>query len=87
MNNALMHIIKDDYELPDWYSMRIEFLGSAPKEYNVVAHQYIKDLGIIELTLQEDIYIHVPVASIREIKFDKNFTKVVELKKKNESQS
>jgi hypothetical protein len=76
-------INKDNQELPDSYTITIEFVTGKKKEYNVASHLFVKEpLHGLELKLFEDIIVVIPVTNIVEISFDKNFNKIMEIKKK-----
>lgn len=84
---------KDPRE-PLYYSITIEWLDGATKTYEVASHLYEwttpayapnltalpMSVGMLILTLKEDLFIHVPVSGIKSIAFDKNWSKIVALR-------
>lgn len=70
-------IPKDNPELPDSYSITIDYLTGGSERFDCASYQYIKDLNILELVLKEDIWVVIPFSSIKKFSFDKRFSKLM----------
>jgi hypothetical protein len=78
-------IPKEDSEMPDYYEITIKFVEGSTATYKAVGHKILEKVRIMEIITHEDTYVWIPLdMSAMEIKFDKNFTKVVLLSKKKE---
>ena len=74
---------KDDQRIPDFYGVKIEYITGQTKEFKVASHSFINSLRAIELITFDNEYVVVPMDNVT-IYFDKEFTKVVELKKEQD---
>lgn len=76
---------KDDQRIPDFYGVKIEYITGQTKEFKVASHSFINSLRAIELITFDNEYVVVPMDNVV-LYFDKDFTKIVEIKKELENQ-
>lgn len=76
---------KDDQRMPDFYGVKIEYITGQTKEFKVASHSFINSLRAIELITFDNEYVVVPMDNVV-LYFDKDFTKIVEIKKELENQ-
>lgn len=68
--------------MPDSYKIYFSYLdGSPDEEIEVVSHAYIFNNSVIEILTKEDLWVHIPTQSIRKLKFNNDFSKIVQLSK------
>lgn len=91
-------INKEVSEMPDWYQLTVFFTNGTKEEIKVVSHKVITrliesdgrggtvlvDMAVpfLEYVTFEDTYGWIPISSMSRMTFDKNWTKIVELKRK-----
>jgi hypothetical protein len=81
--NKKLFIKKDNNNLPDFYVLNIEFITGKKEEIKIVSHKFVgNNQDKVELITVEDEFILLPFSNIVSIKFDKNFSKIVELREK-----
>lgn len=76
---------KDDKRLPDFYGVKIEYITGQTKEFKVASHSFINSMRAIEIVTFDNEYVVVPMDNVV-LYFDKDFTKIVEIKKELENQ-
>lgn len=75
-------IKKDVEDMPDSYKIKVSYLdGSPEEEIEIVSHAYILNNSILEILTKEDCWEHIQAQGIRKLKFNKEFSKIVELNK------
>lgn len=79
---------KDDQRLPDYYGIKVEYITGKVREYKVASHTFLDALRAIEIKTFDNEFIVIPLDNIM-LTFDKEFTKVIDIKtemakKKNE---
>lgn len=86
-------IPKDDNRLPDFYTIKVEEITGKTREYKVVSHTFFDgssffkegkefkypNIRAIQLLTYENEYVLIPLDNVF-ISFDKNFTKIIEIK-------
>jgi len=99
MNNLnILHIIKDNQEIPDFYKMKIYYITGTVEEFDVAQHNLIDKILWIEdkqikgwealsspyfrFVTRDDIWNEIPISSIRRIEYDKNYSKLIALREK-----
>lgn len=84
MNHQIAPFIpKEHSELPDQYGMKIHFLTGGFEDIEAVKHRIYPETQLVEYLTKEDEYELVPIASIKKIKFDKRFSKIIQLREEN----
>ncbi len=87
MNNVV-NMLKENKDIPDFYTIDIEFITGGDKKYEVVGHKYpIANnvlLGFIEMILSNETVAQVPIGSIKELTFGKDFVKFITAHKAKE---
>lgn len=76
------YIPKDIAELPDNFGVKVFYVNGKTDEWEVVKFSPIKETGTIEAITKDDIIILVPISSIQKVEYDKRFSKIVALRKK-----
>lgn len=76
---------KDDQRIPDFYGVKIEYITGQTKEFKVASHSFINSMRAIEIVTFDNEYVVVPMDNVV-LYFDKDFTKIVEIKKELENQ-
>lgn len=84
MNKAF--IPKDDQELPDFFKVVIYYVSGVKEEINVASYQFIQATGMIEIITHEDLYRWIIMQNVLKVEFDKNFTKMIEIRQKIEKE-
>jgi hypothetical protein len=76
-------IPKDDPDIPDWYEINIMFNDKSSKEIEAVLSRFVKVDGesFFEVLTNKDNWQLFNKDYIKEIQFDKNYTKLLELKR------
>lgn len=80
--NAHIFLPKEDAELPDSYGIDIFYITGKEDEFEVASHRLIADSTILELVTKDDFWHLIPLANIKKISFNKNFSKVIAIKEK-----
>lgn len=72
---------KEHKELPDFFEVVIEYIDGTSGTFQVTEHH----LGdkLYELMTKDDECVWVPVSNVKSFKFDKNFSKILEIKRKS----
>lgn len=78
------YIPKEDHELPNSWKADIFFHDKSNIELDIAEHHLSDKLYEI-MTASDDI-LWIPLTSIKYIKFDKDFSKLVWLKRKSQKQ-
>jgi hypothetical protein len=81
-------IPKQNHALPDVYGLTIEYNAGGKETVEIASHKFITELRAFEYVTSDDLWELVPFESIKRIKFDKSFSKIVaarekEMKSKN----
>lgn len=80
--DILQFIPKDNQEIPDFYKMSVIYLNGKQEEFDVVSHSFIAQSSMMEILTRDDEWKLIQLRSIYRIDFDKSFSKLVDLKKK-----
>jgi hypothetical protein len=75
------YIQKDDQRLPDYFTIKVEFVTGKVKEIEVTSIIYLKENKMYEIWTKEDKMIILMQEAILAIEYDKEWTKIVEIKK------
>ena len=76
-------IPKEDNDLPDSYKMKISYIDGKQEEYDIAQQFPVKD-NILTFWSKEDICHWICLHNVKNIIYDKNFSKVVAIyEKKN----
>ena len=75
---------KSDPELPDNYTVTVKFHDGKEDVYTIVSHGFMIGGGYLEIMTTDERCIVFPATAYRSASFDKNWTKVVECKKRDE---
>lgn len=90
---------KEHEDLPDFYGVKITYANGKDEDYEIVSHGYMQNItafdqdgnprerqhmGLLELATKNDGFIVLPLCNIFRIEFDKNFSKIVALKRKKD---
>lgn len=84
MNLNILNFLKKP-GLPDAFGLKVRFVYGEVEDFDVVSYQVLPT-GVIELSLADDTFCVIPLASVGKINFDKRFTKVVEERRKVEAE-
>lgn len=76
---------KDDQKLPDFYKIKIEYITGQTKEFKVASHSFINSMRAIEILTFDNECVVVPMDNVV-LYFDKDFTKIMEIKEELEKQ-
>lgn len=76
-------IPKDDQRMPDYYGMHIIFHDSKSVELDVVSHKIIQD-RMLQVITHEDEWKLFPIEGIKEISFDKQWSKLIAIRAEQE---
>ena len=83
MSNVIHPFIKKEHpEIPDAYAVKIFYLDGKMEEFNVAQHRALTEISMLELVSNDDVWFLVPFSSIKKIEFDKNFSKIMDIKQK-----
>lgn len=77
--NILMS--KEHPDLPDFYKIEVHYFQGSKEEFEVVSHSIMKETKVLELVTKDDLWNLIPLSTVKRISFDRNFSKIVELKK------
>jgi hypothetical protein len=80
-------IKKEISEMPDFYIVKLSFLDGTSEEIKAVSHFINKEFNILDLRTFDDLMNIYPLSGIKSIKLDSNFTKIIELKSKQNENS
>jgi hypothetical protein len=75
---------KEHQDIPDSFGMKIWYVTGKVDEFELAERIFQKDIQMLELITKDNIVNYVPFSSIQRIEFDKNFTKIIEIKRKLE---
>lgn len=78
------YIPKEDQELPNDFGVQLTFHDKSKEEFRVVEHH--RDKEMYEMLTADDEFLWFPLTAIRKFKFDKDFSKIIELKRKSQKQ-
>jgi hypothetical protein len=73
---------KSDPELPDFYTIMVDFIDGKSEPFQVVNHQ-IQDGWMWGFT-HEDHHVAIPLSNVKMIRFGKDYTKTLEIRAKLE---
>jgi len=79
MNTILLP--KEHNEIPDYYGIRIDHIDGKVSEYQG-SHSMVLNGAAIQICTFEDEWVLIPMANIRKVSFDKNFSKLIAVKEK-----
>ena len=84
MNTVLLH--KEHPSIPDSYTIEVNYITGGIEEYQCVGHGYPQHLRelCLELILKSDEYLVIPMTSIKNVRFKKDF---VEFRKLQEEKA
>lgn len=86
--NKQLFIPKQNEKLPDFYHVNIEFINGKSKSFDIAQHNYLDRfgaVGILEILTKDNIWHNFAVSNIIEVTFDKEFSKVVDIKNEMEA--
>mgnify|MGYP003528193523 CR=1 FL=1 len=72
---------KENPDLPDFYKIEVHYYQGSKDEFEAVSHSLLKETRTLELVTKDDLWHLIPLATVKRISFDRNFSKIVELKK------
>lgn len=76
------YIPKEDPEIPDFYTVKVFYHDGSSEEFSG-HHIFVKETQSYDFVTKEDEWYNIPLTSIRKLKFDKNFSKLIAIKQKN----
>jgi len=76
-------LAKEHPDIPDCYGIKIVYITGGDDKFEVVKHFPIKD-GFIEFWDTDEQLHLIPISSIKNLTFDKRWTKLIELNAKRE---
>ena len=79
------YIPKQDDELPNSWKADIFFHDKSNIQLDIAEH-HLSD-KLYEVMTSSDEILWIPLTSIKMIKFDKDFSKIIELKRKSQKQA
>ena len=85
MNNVRPFIPKQDNDLPDSYKMTIAYVTGKSDVFETTQHKFIEKSNTLEIVTIQDEWFLIPLSSIIKISFDKDFSKMVAIRQKQES--
>ncbi|MCB0801741.1 MAG: hypothetical protein KDB74_01470 [Flavobacteriales bacterium] len=77
---------KSDQNLPDYYKVKICFIDGTNTDLTIVEHYYNKDLHIFDVRTKDDLIHSFSLYTVKSIEFDKNWSKIVEIRSKSSKQ-
>jgi hypothetical protein len=80
--NVRSFIPKDNQEMPDSYNVKIYYITGKTDDFCVVSLFPIPQTQTIEIWLKDDLMLLIPIQSILKIEYDKKWSKIVEISKK-----
>lgn len=80
MNKVMLP--KDDQALPDQYKMKITYVTGKAVEYEAASHA-LND-GMLSLWTKDDLHHWIVMQNVMYVDFDKDFTKMMEVKAKHD---
>jgi hypothetical protein len=82
MNSVKPFIKKDDQALPDHFGVTIEFVTGKKEEFEVAERYFVTETKVFEILTGDNEWLNFPLANILSIRFDKRFSKVVDIRRK-----
>jgi len=79
-------IPKEDQRLPDSFKVVVSFVTGESEEIEV-ASTFAPRNGIIEVWTKEDTCKYLVVENVTKLEFDKNFSKIVAIRKEQEAKA
>lgn len=80
--SGVLPFLKEDPELPDFYNMKVIYLNGKSEEFELASHFLNKELSVLEFVTKQDIWNWVSMDNVNRIEFDKNFSKMVEIRRR-----
>jgi hypothetical protein len=65
-----------DKEIPDFYTIELCYIDNKIEKINAVNHK-VHPSGIIDIITTDDVLNCIIISSLKSIKFDSNFTKLM----------
>ena len=78
---VLPFIPKSNSKLPDHFGMKIFYVDGTNESFDVASFRIIKETNSLELVTKDDIWSLLILSSIRRIEFDKDYSKVIAVRK------
>lgn len=75
-------IPKDHPDLPDNYSMKVQFTTGTEMELELASHHVDFQNGILECRTKDDEIVWIRMTQVNSIQFDKRFSRVIEIRQK-----
>jgi len=72
---------KEHPDLPDYYKIDVHYFTGPVETFEIVSHAMLKEVRAIEILTKDDIWHIIPLATVKKFSFNKDFSKIVELKK------
>lgn len=99
MSGVQHFIPKQNQELPDSYGIKVHYFDGTTEELDVASHQIIDKVNFfgpsgvvrleanpspsLEILTKDDLFHLIPMGSFRKLSFDKRYSKIVALRKKD----
>jgi hypothetical protein len=80
-------IPKQDPEMPDHYGIEVHYLDGKMEEFEIVNHNLGDKHGVMSMLTKDDQVQWIPMISVKRVLFDKRFTKVMEIRRKQEEEA
>ena len=77
------YIPKEHQDIPDFVALKIHYVTGQPEIFEIGWWSGIKN-GIFEFVTQDNIHHWVIVDNVKRFEWDKNFSKIIELKNEKE---
>lgn len=77
-------IPKEDQCLPDAYGLIVYYVNGKKDEFELASHSLNHQTGMLEFFTKDDLISWVPLSSVTRFEFDKRFSKIIDIKNKNE---
>jgi len=71
---------KEHPEMPDFYGVKIFYREGGFDKFKVATHKYMSDVAMLELRTHDNQFRTIPFGTIKKIEFDKQFSKLVEIR-------
>lgn len=75
---------KEHKDFPDSYGIKVWYISGEQEEFELASHVYSKETQLFEFWSKDALVSWIPMSAIQRIEFDKNFTKIVEIKQETE---
>ena len=73
---------KEDQALPDFFTLTVNYLTGRKEIIDVANFQYIEAIEMYEIWTKDNLMKVIPRNAIESIDYDKNWSKIIEIKAK-----